>query len=47
MPLLEGKSNIGHNVTELESTGRSKEQALAIALKKAGVAKKKKKKKNG
>ncbi len=47
MPLLPGKKNIGHNVTELEEHGsrpRSKEQILAIALHEAGVNKKKKKK---
>ncbi len=36
MPLLKGKKNIGRNVDELESTGRPKNQSLAIALKTAG-----------
>lgn len=41
MPLLSGKKNIGSNIKELEATGRPKKQAIAIALKKAGEAKKK------
>jgi len=41
MPLKSGKANIGKNISELESTGRSKRQSIAIALKKAGEAKKK------
>lgn len=40
MPLLPGKSNIGHNITELEHSGRPHKQALAIALREAGVKKK-------
>jgi hypothetical protein len=45
MPLLPGKANIGRNITELERPsahaprGREYEQALAIALKTAGVPK--------
>jgi hypothetical protein len=38
MPLKSGKSNIGSNISELEGTGRPYRQALAIALKTAGVA---------
>ena len=37
MPLLKGKENIGRNIKELESTGRPKRQAIAIALRTAGV----------
>jgi hypothetical protein len=38
MPLKPGKSNkaIGANIKELESTGRTKSQSIAIALQKAG-----------
>lgn len=45
MPLLPGKQNIGPNITELEQPsphapeGRPYNQALAIALKTAGVPK--------
>jgi hypothetical protein len=39
MPLKKGKKNIGKNIKELESTGRPKKQAIAIAL---SVAKRKK-----
>jgi hypothetical protein len=39
MPLLKGKENIGHNVTTEENAGKPKAQAVAIALKTAGVAK--------
>jgi 3-dehydroquinate synthetase len=35
MPLLPGKKNIGHNIEELESTGRKHSQAVAIALSEA------------
>ena len=42
MPLKKGKKNIGTNIRELETTGRSYRQSLAIALKVAGVAPKKK-----
>jgi hypothetical protein len=41
MPLLPGKKNIGKNISELESTGRPKNQSIAIALKKAGESKQK------
>ncbi len=41
MPLKPGKKNIGSNVSELLATGRPRKQALAIALKTAGVDKKK------
>ena len=39
MPLKPGAENIGYNIKELESTGRGKDQALAIALKAAGKTK--------
>lgn len=32
MPLFGGKKNIGRNIKELESTGRPRKQAIAIAL---------------
>lgn len=41
MPLKRGKSNIGRNIKELESTGRPRKQSIAIALRVAGEAKKK------
>jgi hypothetical protein len=40
MPLKKGKRNIGVNIRELEETGRSYRQSLAIALKVANVKKK-------
>lgn len=40
MPLLKGKENIGKNISELQSTGRRHEVAVAIALKTAGIQKK-------
>ena len=43
MPLKKGKKNIGSNIKELQSTGRTKNQAIAIAL---DAARKSKKKKN-
>lgn len=46
MPLLKGKKNIGRNIRELQSTGRSYDQALAIALQQIRNKGKKKKKKS-
>lgn len=39
MPLLKGKENIGHNVEIEKSAGKKKDQAVAIALREAGVPK--------
>jgi len=32
MPLLHGKKNIGHNISEMESAGHPRDQAIAAAL---------------
>lgn len=37
MPLLKGRSNIGRNYRLLRAEGRPRAQALAIALRTAGV----------
>lgn len=40
MPLLPGKKNIGHNISEMESAGHPKDQAIAASLnvaRKSGV----------
>jgi len=42
MPLKKGKKNIGSNIKTEISHGKSRKQAIAIALKKAGVSQKKK-----
>ena len=42
MPLLKGKKNIGKNIQKELESGKSKDQALAIALSVAKVPKKKK-----
>jgi len=46
MPLKKGKSRdvIGQNIEELESSGRNRNQALAIALSEAKVKRKPSKK---
>lgn len=38
MPLLKGKQYVGSNIDELVSKGHSRDQAIAIALKTAGVS---------
>jgi len=43
MPLLKGKENIGKNIKTEESHGKPRKQAIAIALRVAGVPKKKSK----
>lgn len=35
MPLLPGKKNIGHNISEMESSGHSKAQSIAASLNEA------------
>jgi hypothetical protein len=40
MPLKKGKKNIGYNIRELMSTGRSYKQSVAIAMRVAGKSKK-------
>jgi len=44
MPLLPGKRNIGHNITEMESAGHPRDQAIAAAL---DVARRKKRAEGG
>jgi hypothetical protein len=46
MPLLPGKKNIGHNISEMEASGHPKAQAIAASLneaRKSGVKISKKK----
>ena len=45
MPLKKGKKNVGKNISELMDSGFKQKQAVAIALDKAGLSKKKGKKK--
>lgn len=40
MPLAKGKDNIGKNIKELKGTGRKHDQAVAIAMRVAGMPKK-------
>lgn len=35
MPLLPGKKNIGHNISEMEKAGHPKDQAVAASLNEA------------
>lgn len=44
MPLLPGKKNIGHNIAVEQAAGKHHKQAVAIALNKAGEARKKRRK---
>ena len=39
MPLLPGKKNIGHNIKEMQESGHPRVQAVAAALREAGVPK--------
>lgn len=39
MPLLKGKKNIGANIKTEEAAGKPRKQAIAIALRTAGVPK--------
>jgi len=41
MPLYKGKENIGRNIKTEEAHGKPRKQAIAIALRVAGVPKKK------
>lgn len=43
MPLKRGKKNIGANIKKEVQAGKSRKQAIAIALNVAGKSKKKKK----
>lgn len=47
MPLKRGKSRkvVSANIRELRQSGRPQDQAVAIALKEAGLSRKKKRKK--
>lgn len=47
MPLKKGRSQkiIGFNISELIHSGRPKKQSIAIAFSKAGMSRKKRKKK--
>lgn len=47
MPLIKGRSKdaVSKNISELRNTGRPMQQAVAIALSKAGMSNKKKPKK--
>lgn len=47
MPLLPGKENIGRNIRTEEASGRDHAQAVAIALRTAGVPKKPEHKQRG
>jgi len=42
MPLKKGKKNVGANIRELVHSGRPQKQAIAIAMDKAGLSRKKK-----
>lgn len=38
MPLLKGKSEVGHNIAELRHAGHPEDQSIAIAMKEAGMS---------
>lgn len=40
MPLLPGKENVGHNISEMIHAGHPRDQAIAASLKKAGLSNK-------
>src|SRR5262245_50461383 len=40
MPLLPGKANVGHNISEMVKSGHPRDQAIAASLKKAGLSNK-------
>ena len=40
MPLLPGKENVGHNISEMEKAGHKPSQAIAASLKEAGESNK-------
>ena len=42
MPLLKGKKNVGKNISTLLKEGRPRDQAIAIALSKAKVPRRRK-----
>lgn len=42
MPLLKGKRNIGRNIRTEEKAGKPRKQAIAIALREAGIERVKK-----
>ena len=43
MPLLSGRKNVGKNIKTEIASGKARKQAIAIALSKAGLSKKKSK----
>jgi len=43
MPLLKGKKNIGRNIKTEMARGKPRKQAIAIAMRVAGIARKRKK----
>jgi hypothetical protein len=45
MPLKRGKKNVGKNIKRLRKEGKPLKQSIAIALRVAGVSKRKRKRK--